>query len=108
MAFCGLICVPPVLAWAWWGQHSTDALLWLALWLLLPLFRFAPSRLPDRLETVGDLVRQSMGRNYKQLKRSSGTGNRSDIWLAICGLTREQTGHDGPIDRETTFFAEYA
>jgi len=104
-AFAALIFFPLIAVWVSWSDFGVGALLWLSLWLLFPVFRFAPTRLPQQIKTVADLVRRSMGRNYTQLRDAAGSGNRSDIWLAICGLTREHTGHDGPIDRETTFFA---
>ena len=102
------ILFPPIAAWVSWGSFGVGALLWLSLWLLFPIFHFAPTRLPHQIETVADLVRRSMGRNYKRLRDIAGLGNRTDIWMAICGLTRDHTGHDGPIDHDTTFFAEHA
>ena len=30
------------------------------------------------------------------------------VWTVLCSIARRQTGHKGPIDRETTFFAKFA
>lgn len=91
---------------------SKESLLWslssFLLWLLLPLFRYAPARLSRRTETAAELVRRSMGRNYARLREEAGSGNRADVWLAVCGIVRDITGHDGPINRDTTFFPEHA
>ncbi|HSF96907.1 MAG TPA: acyl carrier protein [Thermohalobaculum sp.] len=104
-----LVLGPPILAWVYCHIAGIEGLLWLLIWpvawLARPLFEFVPSRLDERIVTLGDLVRRAMGRNFARLREVSGSGNRSDIWMALCAVSREISGHDGPIDRDTTIIA---
>lgn len=106
--FMALFFVPVIIFVVWSGEWGIWTLLAFLLWLLLPLFRYAPTRLSPGVVTVADLIRRSMGRNYARLRAAAGSGNRSDVWLTVCGIVRDNTGHDGPIDRDTTFFAKFA
>jgi hypothetical protein len=51
--------------------------------------------------TIGEL---------EQLIRSklSENGQDDSLWKLLCRIVRDHSGHKGPIDRETTFFAEDA
>ncbi|MEO1721018.1 MAG: hypothetical protein AAFR84_01300 [Pseudomonadota bacterium] len=47
---------------------------------------------------------RNMGDDSRLLAERHGHGNRHDIWHAVSGLARSQSGYDGPIDRATTFY----
>lgn len=106
--FVLLIFIPPTIAIFAWAKAGFGALTWLLLWFALPLFHWAPAKLPDRITTAGDLIKNSMGENYRKLAEVKGPGNEADIWWTVCGLTRDVTGFEGRIDQETTFFSNEA
>lgn len=97
-----LVAGPPLAALYAWPAQGAGALLWLVLWGLVGLLRWVPRRLPAGVATVGDLLRRAMGRNHARLA-AAGPGNSADVWLALCGVVRELTGHQGPITPGTTF-----
>ncbi|MEM9764377.1 MAG: hypothetical protein AAF160_08460 [Pseudomonadota bacterium] len=70
-------------------------------WQDYRIFRLGLPRTPL---TLAELVRRSMGDNYRLLAERHGHGNRHDIWHALSGLARSQSGYDGPIDHATTFY----
>jgi hypothetical protein len=61
--------------------------------------------IPRRIETVGDLAREAAGCSFVELCREKGSCSPHDLWFALLAILRNVSGHDGPIDRETTFFA---
>lgn len=108
-AFAAILAFP-VAAWAFRDQAGALGLAALAGWLTVPaifrgLARTLPRSVPDGVRTLGDLVRHALHLNYRRLAAGGTTGTRADIWIAVCGICREATGHDRPIDRNTTFFA---
>jgi hypothetical protein len=87
-----------------WAEIGPLAILPLAVWAVMVFLPSYPTRLQTNMRTVGDLIRRCMGRTYRELLKDGETGNRADIWLTLCALCRDHTGHTGPIDRNTRFY----
>lgn len=105
-----MIVLPVVAVAALWPDHGPASLWWIAVWLMIwpvtaGVANVMPRHVPDRIRTVGDLVHATMARNYPALASDGWTGTKRDVWHVVCCLCRDFSGHSGPIDRETTFYA---
>lgn len=101
-----VLVAPPVAAARSWDAHGPLALIWLSGWALFGLSQIVPARVNAQVVTVADLIRRGMATQYRRFARDGATGNRADIWLTVEAICREVSGHNGPIRRDTTFFAE--
>jgi hypothetical protein len=70
------------------------------------VLRHVCGTVPERLQSVGDLAREAAGRSFQSLRDEQHGFSPHDLWWALLAILRHHTGHAGPIDRETTFFAK--
>jgi hypothetical protein len=79
----------------------------LAMAILTPL-QFFFGAIPRRIETVGDFAREAAGHSFTELWQDKRGYGPADLWSALTAMLRRHTGHQGVIDRETTFVARDA
>jgi hypothetical protein len=70
------------------------------------LAHFFFATIPERIQTVGELARETAGHSFAELQSEKGGCSPSDVWYALTASLRNISSHKAPIDRETMFFTK--
>ncbi len=88
---------------AFYGQYPSAVLAFVAAAFLWGRYRL-PAASPADL-TLAEVVRHTLGQNYRELRADAPSGTRADIWTALTGICCFYACHTGSVDRDTTLFS---